>query len=353
MNSPDLCLHSNRKTPYSAAAPTSSLSKNGSIHIREGAFPANSVFLERLKTDVDTEQLESEMKTPTNHNKLANMFTSHSVQDIPSTYISTRKGSVASSKGSHGRSSNELHSRKTRPHTAETPRNNKIEAIFGDLSIRPGVRSKEVENQFNGFTWEGSDAPSGESPSEPSPDSPTDSTTAHRTYPHSHLGHGPPPSGRINAAKGPSIFKAKGPLATYGTVRTARSRNPPTNPPSMWPAAMSFADVLSEPTPLSRSLGYAMKINELSREDCGLGAWIEAVLNKNSMSPLFSPLFGCWIYMFPRSLRHDFCRTSTCGPDPLAICFWKFGHVRNDISYATGCLQGHRPDTWWSGNSSE
>jgi hypothetical protein len=292
LTSPDLCLHSNRKAPYSAAAPTSSLSKSGSIHIREGAFPANSVFLERLKTDVDTDQLESEMKTPTNHNKLANMFTSHSVQDIPSTYTS-RKGSVSSSKGSHGRSSNELHSRKTRPHTAETPRSNRSEAIFQDLSSRPSVRSKEVDNQFNGFTREGSDAPSRESPSEPSPDSPTDSMTAHRTYSHSHLGHGPPPSGRINAAKGRSAFKAKGPLTTYGTVRTARSRKAPTNPPSMWPAAMSFADVLSEPTPLSRSLGYAMKINELSREDCGLGAWIEAVLNKNSMSLLFSPLFKC------------------------------------------------------------
>jgi hypothetical protein len=228
------------------------------------------------------------MKTPTNHNKLANIFTSHSVQDIPSTYTSTRKGSLASSKGSHGRSSNELHSRKTRPHTAETPRNNRADANFGDLSIRPSLRSKEVENQFNGFTWEGSDAPSRESPSEPSPDSPTGSTTAHRTYSHSHLGHGPPPSGRINVVK---AFKAKGPLATYGTVRTSRSRKAPTKSPSMWPAAMSFADVLSEPTPLARSLGYAMKINELSREDCGLGAWIEAVLNKNSM---FLPNFLCW-----------------------------------------------------------
>ena len=288
LTSPDLCLHSNRKASHSAAAPTSSLSKNGSIHIREGAFPADSVFLGRLKTDVDAEQLESEMKTPTNHNKLATMFTSHSVQDIPSTYRSTRKGSVASSKGSHGRSSNELHSRKTRPHTAETPRNNKTEAVFGDLSIRPNVRSKEVENQFNGFTWDGSDAPSRESPSEPSPDSPTDSTAAHRTYPHSHLGHGPPPSGRINAVKGSSAFKAKGLLATSGTVRTSRSRKAPNKQPSMWPAAMSFADVLSEPTPLARSLGYAMKINELSREDCGLSAWIDVVLNKNSMSSSFS-----------------------------------------------------------------
>jgi len=276
---------------HSAAAPTSSLSKNNSIHIREGAFPADSVFLGRLKTDVDAEQLESEMKTPTNHNKLANMFTSYSVQDIPSTYTSTRKGSVASSKGSHGRSSNELHSRKTRPHTTETPRNHRTEAAFGEVSIRPSARSKEVENQFNDFTWDGSDAPSRDSPSEPSPDSPTDSTTAHRTYPHSHLGHGLPPSGRINAVKVSSAFKAKGPLATSGTIRTFRSRKAPIKQPSMWPAAMSFADVLSEPTPLARSLGYAMKINELSREDCGPRAWIEAVLNKNSMSLLISLAF--------------------------------------------------------------
>jgi hypothetical protein len=165
---------------------------------------------------------------------------------------------------------------------AETPRNNGTSTNDGHSSIHPGIPPKEVENQFSSFTWEGGDVPSRDSPPESSPDSPTDSTTAHRIYPHSHLGHGPPPSGRTCGAKGPSAFKAKGPLATSGTLRTVRSKRPIDNPPSMWPAAMSFADVLSEPTPLARSIGYATKINELSREDCGLGAWIEAVLNKNS-----------------------------------------------------------------------
>jgi hypothetical protein len=50
----------------------------------------------------------------------------------------------------------------------------------------------------------------------------------------------------------------------------------------MWPSAMSFADVLSEPTPIAQAIGYAMKINELAKEDSGLGLWIDAVLSKNS-----------------------------------------------------------------------
>jgi len=270
-------FHSTRKTTrsYSAAQPSPS-SKTGSIHIREGAFPADSVFLERLKTDVETEQLEDEMKTPTNHNKMAHMFLSRSVQDIPSNYASSTK------EGSHGRSSNELSMRKGRPHTAETPRDHGKPTPNGEPAVRPNIRAKEVEVQHNSFTWEGSDTHGTESPSEPSPDSPTDSTTPHRVYPHSHLGHGPPPKVRANKAKGPHAFRAKGPLATSNMIRTARLKKPTTNPPSMWPPAMSIADVLSEPTPLARSIGYAMKINELSKESCGLDAWIEAILNKNS-----------------------------------------------------------------------
>jgi hypothetical protein len=201
------------------------------------------------------------------------------------------------------------------------------------LSIRPSLRSKEVENQFNGFTWEGSDAPSRESPSEPSPDSPTGSTTAHRTYSHSHLGHGPPPSGRINVVK---AFKAKGPLATYGTVRTFRSRKAPTKSSSMWPAAMSFADVLSEPTPLARSIGYAMKINELSREDCGLGAWIEAVLNKNSM---FFPNFSAGQVL----IFKDPPVMTSAGPVPVGPTHLRFVSGNSAMSEMTFPM---RPDAY-------
>lgn len=39
---------------------------------------------------------------------------------------------------------------------------------------------------------------------------------------------------------------------------------------SPWPDAMSFSDVLAKRTPLERSMGYAMKINELYVSDCGL-----------------------------------------------------------------------------------
>jgi hypothetical protein len=50
---------------------------------------------------------------------------------------------------------------------------------------------------------------------------------------------------------------------------------------------MSFPDVLSEPTPIARALGYAAKLAELSTEDCGLGDWIDQVLSRTSMCFLF------------------------------------------------------------------
>lgn len=219
------------------------------------------------------------MKTPTNKNNLANMFTS---QDTSTTKTPRRKGSVTSSKASHGRSSNEIY-RNTRPHTADSRSNDGIPA---ETLTHPNINAKEVEDQ----TLEGNTtAPGRESPFEPVPDSPTNSTTAHRTYSHSHLGHGPPPTGRNHYAKGLSGFKAKGPLVTSGSVRSAPPRKEiHINPPSLWPAAMSFADVLSEPTPLARAIGYAMKINELSKEDCGLGLWVDAVLNKTRTGFLLS-----------------------------------------------------------------
>lgn len=270
-----------RKTSrsYSAAA-GSTRSKSGSIHIREGAFPANSVFLHRLKTDVDAEPLDSEMKTPTNNNKLANMFTVENAQAVPMSDASSRrrKDSIASSKASGGRRSNEV-SRKTRPSTADSRGIAETTAAHGEALSHS--QSKEVEAQLNIFTWEGSLTHGRESPTHPVPDSPTNSTSMHHANPHSHLGHGPPPTGRSNYVKGPSVFKAKGPLATSGTVRSApKPKEIHINPPGQWPAAMSFADVLSEPTPLARAIGYAMKINELSKEDCGLGLWIEEVLSK-------------------------------------------------------------------------
>lgn len=114
------------------------------------------------------------------------------------------------------------------------------------------------------------------------PDSPTDSTLAHRLYPHSHLGHGPPPSERNLHTQPPSSFKAKGPLVTSGSLKTEKSKRTGKKPKSSWPPAMSFTDVLAEPTPLARALGYAAKLAELTTEDCGLGDWIDQVLSKTS-----------------------------------------------------------------------
>lgn len=53
-----------------------------------------------------------------------------------------------------------------------------------------------------------------------------------------------------------------------------------------WPSAMSFHDVLSEPTISGRAQGYATKLNELSREDCGLGDWIEVWLKPSEWLPV-------------------------------------------------------------------
>lgn len=101
-----------------------------------------------------------------------------------------------------------------------------------------------------------------------------------RVYSQTHLGHGPPPGDRGRESQPPSAFKAKGPLVTTGSIRSQRSRPLASKPPSMWPSAMSFEDVLAEQTPIARARGYAMKINELATEDCGLADWIDSIINK-------------------------------------------------------------------------
>jgi hypothetical protein len=164
------------------------------------------------------------MKTPTNRNKLANMFTSVSVQDIPSSVASVRKGSLSST-GSRTPFKRTT-STDDQAHTTESARNNEPPVIWGKPSNSPRVQPKEMEDQFNNFTWEGSRGPGRDSPSDASPDSLTDSTMVHRVYSHSHLGHGPPPSGRTTHVNGPSAFKAKGPLAHLALSILPIRRNP-------------------------------------------------------------------------------------------------------------------------------
>jgi hypothetical protein len=55
---------------------------------------------------------------------------------------------------------------------------------------------------------------------------------------------------------------------------------------STWPEPMSFADVLAKKGALERSLGYAQKMQELSRYDAGLGDWIVALKTRGA---LFAP----------------------------------------------------------------
>lgn len=72
-----------------------------------------------------------------------------------------------------------------------------------------------------------------------------------------------------------------------------------------WPSAMSFHDVLSEPTTAARARGYATKLNELSKEDCGLGDWIEVWLKPSEWWPMVD--YGrLLIYLFIcRALRRS------------------------------------------------
>ena len=53
---------------------------------------------------------------------------------------------------------------------------------------------------------------------------------------------------------------------------------------SAWPSAMSFHDVLTETSNGARARGYAMKLNELAKEDCGLGDWIEVWLKPSEFN---------------------------------------------------------------------
>ncbi|TDL29455.1 hypothetical protein BD410DRAFT_892746 [Rickenella mellea] len=73
------------------------------------------------------------------------------------------------------------------------------------------------------------------------------------------------------------------------SYRSASSKapSPPPHPPvivkirSAWPDAMSFRDVLVKKGALERALGYARKINELGAYDCGLGDWVVGMKRKN------------------------------------------------------------------------
>lgn len=279
-------IHTKGRTSSHSGQP-SSLSKAGSVHIREGAFPSNSVFLHRLRTEVSAEPPEAELKTPTGREHVANIFTSvDNSLDRPTlnppeaSAVSAAMSSVSTahtqsqqsiSKSSHGRSSNDL---PRRGHTSDSESSDEDERI----SL---VRSKSLR-LHSSSTKEGSTrskhlrAVHGDDSS--SPERHREDST--RIYSQTHLGHGPPPGDRGRLALAPSSFKAKGPLATTGSIRSQQSRRPRSKPPSMWPSAMSFADVLAEQTPIARARGYAMKINELATEDCGLRDWIDATINR-------------------------------------------------------------------------
>ncbi|PVF96334.1 hypothetical protein CPB86DRAFT_816454 [Serendipita vermifera] len=278
---------------YSRDAPSksvpSSLSKSGSIHIREGAFPPNSVFLDRLKTDNSPAQVSQnssdwDMETPTKRTNLVTMFDQASkelhqkAERHADQSLKVTGPPRTSSKQHHGHMPNEDPSTQTRPLTAESQEDEDAPILFRSSSLRPNLPPKDSSrtikpqrsNVFDGdgkMTYE-----------EFLTESPRTSAENQRVYAQSDLGHGPPPSGR-RYLKGSIAFKAKGPLATSGTLRSGRSKAA-TKPRSMWPSAMSFADVISETTVLARAIGYATKFNELATEDCGLGDWIDEIVNR-------------------------------------------------------------------------
>lgn len=92
------------------------------------------------------------------------------------------------------------------------------------------------------------------------------------------LGYGPPPK---QVMKGFKMNTAFGRAASVHSVDSKDSLRPKiTKPKSMWPSAMSFHDVLAEQTSLARGRGYAVKINELLADDCGLADWIYAMSHR-------------------------------------------------------------------------
>ncbi|KDQ64678.1 hypothetical protein JAAARDRAFT_28315 [Jaapia argillacea MUCL 33604] len=88
----------------------------------------------------------------------------------------------------------------------------------------------------------------------------------------------------------PSIISDKK-SSEQSLLRSSRIPSPSTLPPlppsapkikSTWPAAMNCGDVLSKRSALDRAIGYAQKINELGRHDCGLGDWVAATRLKGT-----------------------------------------------------------------------
>ncbi|KAG8803337.1 hypothetical protein FRC16_006082 [Serendipita sp. 398] len=259
---------------------TTSSSRKGSIHLREGAFPSHSVFLHRLQTETQPDPSEADLKTPTGREKEPTILhfpefdRKHGNNDDRSQPVahSLKLGDHAvrlnrsPSNASSGRRSEDISQGRRSSVSDSIDGENAV--LMRSSSLRPKVPSKDRQ-------------PEGIEP--PPPHSPTfidESATKSRLHLHSQLGYGLPPSEKGRNGNVPSSFKAKGPLATSGTIRTQISRRTYRKPPSMWPSAMSFADVLAEQTPLARARGYAMKINELATEECGLRDWIESLISK-------------------------------------------------------------------------
>ncbi|KAG8832911.1 hypothetical protein FRC17_000353 [Serendipita sp. 399] len=273
-------LHDRKGNPSS--------SRKGSIHLREGAFPSHSVFLHRLQTEVTSEPSEADLKTPTGREKEPTILQFFNVDG------GHRNRSVESHSDTH---SVKLDQHSIRLHRSPSNASSQRRSEEISQSRRPSVSVSNDEE--HGI----STRPSSLRPKVPMKDQLTESIDGHsppstnhqdssvlknRVQLQSQIGHGPPPSDRARNVNAPSSFKAKGPLVTSGTLHSKISRKIPRKPPSMWPSAMSFADVLAEQTPLARARGYAMKINELATEDCGLRDWIESVINRTTKSPTSS-----------------------------------------------------------------
>jgi hypothetical protein len=319
------------------------LSKSGSIHIREGAFPSHSVFLDHLKTDNDLAQASQnspdwDMETPTKRTNLTTLF-DHATKDTsrgadqhvgpPSKVVGPPR---TSSKQHPVVLLNEASSPQSRPLTADSKEEEEDGPIlFRSSSLRPNLPPKDSSRTIRpqrSYTFDEE-----EKNQEFLTESPRNSVEKPKVYAQSDLGHGPPPSGR-RYLKGPSAFKAKGPLVTSGTLRSARSKAM-TKPRSMWPSAMSFADVISESTVLARAFGYAGKINELATEDCGLGDWVDEIMNRTSM---YTQCFHEIILIFQSRATSNDDRGSGAGrASTFTARIRQLCYVRHDFPYSTRC----------------
>jgi len=258
-----------------ATSPSNSIENTtGSVHIREGAFPHRSVFLDQLRDNKDSPysnldgSSRGQLTSGKDRNISLNTFTPPSATSTSKIMLNLTPVVEAAF---------ELPQPNPPTPGLEYYNPDLLDAARPSLDIGPTPPTKdgEFDQQFSqGILTVPSTGYREHSPSPP-PGFVQSTTSLSNS---SNLGHG-------NRGISPTVFKAKG-LALARNLRKKKSTVTLSKPLASWPPSMSFHDVLAEETSLARARGYAMKLAELLTEDCGLGEWIEMVKAKNRKQPL-------------------------------------------------------------------